>query len=49
MSLAGEEPEGDGAALTRGHHMNFGRPPAAGLANGLGTVFFEHRYHRDAP
>lgn len=40
MSLAGEEPEGDGAALTRGHHMNFGRPPAAGLANGLGTVFF---------
>jgi hypothetical protein len=29
--------------------MNFGGPATAEFADGLGTVFFERRYHRGAP
>jgi hypothetical protein len=47
--LAGGEPEGDGAAITRGNQMNFGGPATAGFADGFGTVFFERRYHPGAP
>ena len=47
--LAGGESEGDGAAITCGNPMNFGGPATTGFADGLGTVFFERRYHRGAP
>ena len=48
--LAGGESEGDCAAITRGNQMNFGGPATSGFADGLGTIFFERRYHhRGAP
>ena len=40
MRLARGEGERYGRSSIRGNHMNLGGPSAAGLADGLGAVFF---------
>ena len=40
VGLAGRERERQCRASIRGNQMNLGGPPAAGLADGLGAVFF---------
>ena len=40
VCLAWREREGDGGSSIRGNQMNLGCPSAAGLSNGLRTVFF---------
>jgi len=40
VRLAWREREGDGGSSIRGNQMNLGSPSAAGLSNGLRTVFF---------
>ena len=49
VRVAGRKREGNRSSRIGGYQMDFGRPTAARLAYGLRTVFFEHRYHRDAP
>ena len=40
VGLSGREGERYGCSSIRGNHMNLGGPTATGLADGLGSVFF---------